>query len=877
VADVIARAAVEIIPDVELFARELLTKVKTFSRDIEKSLGNVDKKISKLGQGGGGGDPFKRLTGDINDDLNSVSDKIDKTNTKIVNWFDDTQQHVVVATRRAANGIEQVITRLPTAAEKASRDVKREVDKIGDAVDKVNKDASKSSDDVDGSFRRLNERLVGVATSLGKVVSIGTSVTSLLPIVASLGQLLATAAQAAALLPGALATIGAAGLVAKLAFTGVADAIKETDPKKLAEEMKKLAPPAQEFVKAVRKLKDEFDGVIQGIQGAFFKGLDHKIDALAKLFLPALTHGLVDISTELNKVARNFIDVLISADSLGAVRSIMDSTVTVVHNLGAAFGPVLEALLDIADVGANVFAGLTSGAEKAAIKFRDFIAQAKESGKLKEFMLDGVDALKALWSILKDIVGIVGNIFRPLIEGTGELQTPLTELIKTFREFTASTGFVDFMRTLAGIFKQLGDAIGTVFKAALDALLPVLSEVLSKLSDHMAKIIPDLVPALVNLIGFFGDLLMALVPLLDPIFKLAQTLLPPLADVLRRVIESIDMDKLTQLVEVISNSLVKAIEDLAPKIADLAEKLGDILVKLGPLISTFADFTVNVAPPLIDGIILITGVILSLINIAITPLVDAWNALSKVVPFVWDQIKNATGVFVDSLKLTFNEGLVPLVKGIADIFGNIRDSIRDKFQEALQYVRDIPNKIRDSFGDVGRILFDAGAKFISGFIDGIKAKIQDAKNAIGQAMSSMRALFPFSPAKEGPFSGRGYVTFSGESMIRDFAKSLSDDSAVRRAVQGLMQATQSEFARSSPTNVGNFTTRATGGTSGDVARRMAESAARSADAGSAVVDGSVDVQVFIGEQELTSLVTNVVSDRDRRVKRAVTAGGRRVP
>src|SRR5690606_23468729 len=38
---------------------------------------------------------------------------------------------------------------------------------------------------------------------------------------------------------------------------------------------------------------------------------------------------------------------------------------------------------------------------------------------------------------------------------------------------------------------------------------------------------------------------------------------------------------------------------------------------------------------------------------------------------------------------------------------------------------------------------------------------------------SIRNLFPFSPAKEGPFSGTGYTTFSGAALTRDFADSIA--------------------------------------------------------------------------------------------------------
>ena len=49
-------------------------------------------------------------------------------------------------------------------------------------------------------------------------------------------------------------------------------------------------------------------------------------------------------------------------------------------------------------------------------------------------------------------------------------------------------------------------------------------------------------------------------------------------------------------------------------------------------------------------------------------------------------------------------------------------------------------------------------------------------NAVGQVeqwiAQKVRDFFPFSPAKTGPLSGRGYVSHSGIALARDFAKSI---------------------------------------------------------------------------------------------------------
>lgn len=67
------------------------------------------------------------------------------------------------------------------------------------------------------------------------------------------------------------------------------------------------------------------------------------------------------------------------------------------------------------------------------------------------------------------------------------------------------------------------------------------------------------------------------------------------------------------------------------------------------------------------------------------------------------------------------------------------------------------------------MLFESGKKIISGLIDGIKSMFSSAKNAVSGFLSGIRNLLPFSPAKEGPFSGHGWTLYSGMSIAEALA------------------------------------------------------------------------------------------------------------
>ncbi|MGW1039644.1 phage tail protein [Streptomyces sp. NPDC002547] len=87
---------------------------------------------------------------------------------------------------------------------------------------------------------------------------------------------------------------------------------------------------------------------------------------------------------------------------------------------------------------------------------------------------------------------------------------------------------------------------------------------------------------------------------------------------------------------------------------------------------------------------------------------------------------------------------------------------------AVNYVKGLPGRARSALGSLGDKLSGAGRSLIGGFVSGILSKLNDVKNAASRVVSAARDYFPFSPAKTGPFSGRGYTSFSGRALMDGF-------------------------------------------------------------------------------------------------------------
>lgn len=106
------------------------------------------------------------------------------------------------------------------------------------------------------------------------------------------------------------------------------------------------------------------------------------------------------------------------------------------------------------------------------------------------------------------------------------------------------------------------------------------------------------------------------------------------------------------------------------------------------------------------------------------------------------------------------------------------NGISNGFNSAISFISSIPGQITSFFAGCGSWLINSGRALLDGFAQGIRNAVSTVTNAASDALGAVRKLFPFSPAKKGPFSGHGYTTYSGRALMRDFAKGIKGSSSL---------------------------------------------------------------------------------------------------
>jgi hypothetical protein len=109
-------------------------------------------------------------------------------------------------------------------------------------------------------------------------------------------------------------------------------------------------------------------------------------------------------------------------------------------------------------------------------------------------------------------------------------------------------------------------------------------------------------------------------------------------------------------------------------------------------------------------------------------------------------------------------------------FNQFKSAAVNRGTSAVNWVRGLPGRARNALGSLNNYLYNSGRSLIQGFVNGIRSMAAAPANAVKNILSSARRYLPFSPAKEGPFAGRGWTLYSGHSLMQGLAQGIRERS-----------------------------------------------------------------------------------------------------
>lgn len=324
--------------------------------------------------------------------------------------------------------------------EKATRDHERELQKQEKAEERSQRRRAK--------LARLRAKS-GFTAPMGVVGEIGRALSGFAPRLSTgafstiaTGALLvagavSSASQALWLLPAAASAAGAAIGTVALATSGFGDTIQalaEGDLEKFAEALYKLSPAAQQAALEIQAIFPQLQEFRNRVQETFFTGAAQMISGLTQQYLPVVDKLGVGIARAMNMAMQEAYKLLMTPEVATQINEIATQIVAFFDRLVPAVQPLMQAFLDITEVGASLLPGLANGAVGLAENFRDFIREAKESGKLREWLQRGLESVKQLtifvWEVgraFMSLAPVAEQVLPYIVAGMKGLADLLTE------------------------------------------------------------------------------------------------------------------------------------------------------------------------------------------------------------------------------------------------------------------------------------------------------------------------------------------------------------------------------------------------------------------------------------------------------------------
>lgn len=162
---------------------------------------------------------------------------------------------------------------------------------------------------------------------------------------------------------------------------------------------------------------------------------------------------------------------------------------------------------------------------------------------------------------------------------------------------------------------------------------------------------------------------------------------------------------------------------------------------------------------------------------------NIWNGIKTAIANVWNSITSTIRNRISQAKNTIKSVWVSVKSVTSNAWSGVKNAVSNGIGGVVRFVSRMPGRVLSALGNIGSKLYNSGWSMIQGFKDGIVSAFNNAVNAVRNGMSRIRNFFPFSPAKEGPFSGKGYTIYSGQALTQDFAKgmSMAESDVVRQA------------------------------------------------------------------------------------------------
>lgn len=462
-----------------------------------------------------------------------------------------------------------------------------------------------------------------------------------------------------------------------------------------------------------------------------------------------------------------------------------------IQSAAKTFGTLKNIVFDLAGILGGVFSAMASGSTPLSA-IADGLDRANKAvnGPLWQGTLSQIfSAMGTAASYAFQGVGSLGQAFVSLAPTLSTILPLIGQIIEVgLNGISTALQNPAFQGGLESFFQNVLIAV-----QALAPAMPALGEAFGALATVGGELLAAVAPLIAQLVEQLAPVMTQLAELLAPIIEQLAAALMPVIQALGPVLSA-----LFAVLGPLINDLLAAI---VPVIGPIVSALTAALIPAFQLVGTVVKALMPIVVPVITGIKntivsamqVIQGVINLVMGVITGNWSQAWNGIKQISSGVWNFIKaQFTGfgqILVGIARAAWNllgsvisSGWNAIKSGASAAWNGITSTISSGVSRAVNFVRNLPNSIRNIFSNAGSWLLSAGKNIINGLLNGISSMIGAVKNKLSRLTSML-------PSWKGPAPvDKVLLTPAGEMIMQGLINGLeSQYDAVRSSLQGLTE------------------------------------------------------------------------------------------
>lgn len=421
-----------------------------------------------------------------------------------------------------------------------------------------------------------------------------------------------------------------------------------------------------------------------------------------------------------------------------------------------------------------------------------------------------VEAAAPLLPVVGELAASLLPALIPILDAAQTVFAALAPVVQTVSETLQAT-LAPILAQLPAIIGPLADMLAGQLVMGIQLLgdlLVQLAPSFVSLGQSVAQLLVAAAPLISIVAGLTAQFQGALLPAIQPIINVIATLAAALAGQLASTLTNLVVPALRLIADLLRGDFSAAWNSLKALVSGVIAHFTGTFSRIGSVVGSIVQGVVDRFKWLYNILIgnsIIPDLILGIVGWFTRLPGMAFSALASFAGNLRTRATEAGSALLTTVKgrLTSTVSAVAGLPGrafsaLSALAGNLRDrasaagssllkALRGKISDAVEAVKGLPGKARDGLGDLGSLLASSGRALVQGFVDGISSMASAAADAAAGVVGAVRDLFPGSPAKKGPFSGKGWVLYSGRAIGEGLAEGIDQRARMaRRSAEGLV-------------------------------------------------------------------------------------------